>query len=89
MPTVALNLQLDSPRVYTGTYLEAKVLLDSADPHTVVSEFVAEVRGFGRTGWINIHTDKIYETERVIDLFFAIQAFCLRSISTAVSINQT
>lgn len=65
MPTVALNLVLDSPRVYTGTYLDAKVLLDSADPHTVVSEFVAEVRGFGRTGWVNIHTDKIYETERV------------------------
>jgi hypothetical protein len=65
MPTVALNLQLNSPRVYTGTYLEAAVLLDSADPHTVVTEFVAEVRGFGRTGWVNIHTDKIYETERV------------------------
>lgn len=65
MPTVALNLLLDSTRVYAGTYLDAKVLLDSADPHTIVSEFFAEVRGFGRTGWVNIHTDKIYETERV------------------------
>ncbi|KAH7699973.1 Protein ARRD-15 b [Aphelenchoides avenae] len=64
MPTVALNLLLAENRVYSGDTLDAKVLLDSADPDTVINEFSAEVRGVGRTGWVNIHTDKIYETEK-------------------------
>lgn len=65
MPTVMINLLLPGPRIYSGEFLDAKVCLDSADPATVVSEFYAEVRGLGRTGWVNVHTDKIYETERV------------------------
>ncbi|KAI6215282.1 hypothetical protein M3Y94_00367400 [Aphelenchoides besseyi] len=64
MPTVALNFLLNTPRVYTGDYLDAKILLDSSDPSTMVREFVAEIRCVGRCGWINIHTDKIYETDR-------------------------
>lgn len=45
--------------------LTIKVLLDSADPENCVQEFLAEIRGVGQTGWVNIHTDKIYETEQV------------------------
>uniref|UniRef100_A0A1I7ST79 Arrestin_C domain-containing protein n=1 Tax=Bursaphelenchus xylophilus TaxID=6326 RepID=A0A1I7ST79_BURXY len=64
MPTVLLNLILPGPKTYSGEFLEAKVCLDSADPCTTITEFYAEVRGRGRTGWVNVHTDKIYETEK-------------------------
>jgi len=64
MPSVALNLALNDGRVLSGDILQAVVLLDSNDPDTVIHEFVAAVLGVGRTGWINIHTDKIYETEQ-------------------------
>ncbi|KAI1721065.1 arrestin domain-containing protein 15 [Ditylenchus destructor] len=64
MPSVALNLVLGEARVYTGDCLNATVLLDSADPETIIHELLAEIRGVGRTGWVNIHTDKIYETEQ-------------------------
>lgn len=65
MPTVALNLVLPEPQVLSGEWLNATVLLDSSDPDTVVQECFAEIRGTGRTGWVNIHTDKIYETAQV------------------------
>ncbi|KAI3410141.1 hypothetical protein GPALN_006500 [Globodera pallida] len=64
MPTVALNLVLSETRVYSGECLSATVLLDSADPDNAVQEFLAEISGVGQTGWVNIHTDKIYETEQ-------------------------
>jgi len=41
------------------------VLLDSADPDNTIIEFFAEILGIGKTGWVNIRTDKIYETEHV------------------------
>uniref|UniRef100_A0A914HSG5 Arrestin C-terminal-like domain-containing protein n=1 Tax=Globodera rostochiensis TaxID=31243 RepID=A0A914HSG5_GLORO len=64
MPTVALNLVLSETRVYSGECLSATVLLDSADPDNAIQEFLAEISGVGQTGWVNIHTDKIYETEQ-------------------------
>jgi hypothetical protein len=54
MPSVALNLALNDGRVFSGDILQAVVLLDSNDPDTVIQEFVAEVLGVGRTGWINV-----------------------------------
>uniref|UniRef100_A0A9J2PEL3 Arrestin C-terminal-like domain-containing protein n=1 Tax=Ascaris lumbricoides TaxID=6252 RepID=A0A9J2PEL3_ASCLU len=64
MPTVAINVVLQEPRVLAGDEFFAKVLLDSADPDTIVGEFYADIEGVGKTGWVNIHTDKIYEAER-------------------------
>ncbi|KAL3117079.1 hypothetical protein niasHT_007482 [Heterodera trifolii] len=64
MPTVALNLVLSETRVYSGDCLSATVLLDSTDPDNAIQEFLAEISGVGQTGWVNIHTDKIYETEQ-------------------------
>ncbi|CAD5215662.1 unnamed protein product [Bursaphelenchus okinawaensis] len=64
MPTVLLNLILPGPKTYSGEFLEAKVCLDSADLCTTIKEFYVELRGKGRTGWVNVHTDKIYETEK-------------------------
>lgn len=66
MPTVAINIVLQNARILAGDELYARILLDSADPDTRVNEFYAEVEGIGRTGWVNIHTDKIYENEKVI-----------------------
>lgn len=68
MPTVAINVVLQEPRVLAGDEFFAKVLLDSADPDTIVGEFYADIEGVGKTGWVNIHTDKIYEAERVRSL---------------------
>ncbi|VDP18524.1 unnamed protein product [Heligmosomoides polygyrus] len=42
-----------------------QILLDSVDPDTVIQSLTAEVKGVGRTGWVNIHTDKIFETEKM------------------------
>jgi len=56
MPSVALNLALNDGRVFSGDILQAVVLLDSNDPDTVIQEFVAEVLGVGRTGWINVRS---------------------------------
>uniref|UniRef100_A0A7E4ZVU3 Arrestin_C domain-containing protein n=1 Tax=Panagrellus redivivus TaxID=6233 RepID=A0A7E4ZVU3_PANRE len=64
MPTVAINLVLAETKVYSGESVRAQVVIDSADPDTIVHELVAEVRGTGKAGWVNIHTDKIYETEK-------------------------
>ena len=71
MPTAALNLVLVESRILSGDTLQAQVIVDTADPDTIVEELYAEVRGIGKTGWVNIHTDKIYETEKVglIDFF--------------------
>ncbi|KIH47013.1 hypothetical protein ANCDUO_22930 [Ancylostoma duodenale] len=60
------------------------VLLDSADSATVIQSLTAEVKGVGRTGWVNIHTDKIFETEKIrcihhslhIVLHFLLRLFC-------------
>ncbi|CAD6185784.1 unnamed protein product [Caenorhabditis auriculariae] len=64
MPTTQINIVLAEPRVVAGELLNAKVLLDSSDPDTIINSFTAEVKGVGRTGWVNIHTDKIFETEK-------------------------
>uniref|UniRef100_A0A914E584 Arrestin C-terminal-like domain-containing protein n=1 Tax=Acrobeloides nanus TaxID=290746 RepID=A0A914E584_9BILA len=64
MPTVALNVVFAENRIFTGEFLKGTVLLDSADPGTVVQEFFAEIKGMGKSGWVNVHTDKIYETEK-------------------------
>lgn len=48
MPTVALNVVFAENRIFTGEYLKGTVLLDSADPDTVVQEFFAEIRGIGK-----------------------------------------
>ncbi|EPB73568.1 arrestin domain protein [Ancylostoma ceylanicum] len=63
MPTVQLNIVVSQPRIVAGEVLH--VLLDSADPGTVIQSLTAEVKGVGRTGWVNIHTDKIFETEKL------------------------
>lgn len=65
MPTVAINVVLQESRILAGEELIARILLDSADSNTIVNEFHAEIEGFARTGWVNIHTDKIYESEKV------------------------
>ena len=39
--------------------------MDSADPDNTIIEFFAEILGIAKTGWVNIRTDKIYETEHV------------------------
>ncbi|CAB3402450.1 unnamed protein product [Caenorhabditis bovis] len=65
MPTTQINVVLTEARVMAGEYLNAKILLDSSDPDTVVHSLTAEIKGIGRTGWVNIHTDKIFETEKV------------------------
>ncbi|CAJ0943257.1 unnamed protein product, partial [Mesorhabditis belari] len=64
MPTAQLNLVLNETKVMGGENLTAKLLIDSADPETIIHSLTAEVRGVGRTGWVNIHTDKIFETEK-------------------------
>uniref|UniRef100_A0AC35ETM7 Arrestin C-terminal-like domain-containing protein n=1 Tax=Panagrolaimus sp. PS1159 TaxID=55785 RepID=A0AC35ETM7_9BILA len=66
MPTVAINLVLVETRILSGDSIQAQVVIDSADPDTIVNELYAEVKGIGigRSGWVNIHTDKIYETEK-------------------------
>lgn len=64
MPTTQINIVLAEPRCMAGEFFNAKVLLDSSDPDTVVHSFCAEIKGIGRTGWVNIHTDKIFETEK-------------------------
>ncbi|CAJ0578497.1 unnamed protein product, partial [Mesorhabditis spiculigera] len=64
MPTAQLNLVLNDRRIMAGETLRAKLLVDSADPETIIHSLTAEVVGVGRTGWVNIHTDKIFETER-------------------------
>lgn len=69
MPTAAINLILAETRILSGDTLHAQVVIDSADPDTVVHELYAEIRGIGRSGWVNIHTDKIYETEKVCQCF--------------------
>lgn len=65
MPTTQINIVLAEPRCMAGEFFNAKVLLDSSDPDTVIHSFTAEIKGIGRTGWVNIHTDKIFETEKV------------------------
>ncbi|VDO05196.1 unnamed protein product [Haemonchus placei] len=65
MPTTQLNVVVSQPRVLAGEFLNARVLLDSADPDTVIHSLTAEIKGVGRTGWVNIHTDKIFETEKL------------------------
>ncbi|KAL6734675.1 hypothetical protein Aduo_005189 [Ancylostoma duodenale] len=65
MPTAQLNIVVSQPRIVAGEVLHVSVLLDSADPATVIQSLTAEVKGVGRTGWVNIHTDKIFETEKL------------------------
>ncbi|KAK6736121.1 hypothetical protein RB195_019038 [Necator americanus] len=65
MPTTQLNIVVSQPRIVAGETLHVSVLLDSADPGTVIQSLTAEVKGVGRTGWVNIHTDKIFETEKL------------------------
>ncbi|KAJ1346587.1 Arrestin domain-containing protein 15 [Parelaphostrongylus tenuis] len=60
-----LNFVVSQPRVLAGESLNAKILLDSADPDTIIESLTAELKGVGRTGWVNIHTDKIFETEKL------------------------
>ncbi|KAF7634703.1 Arrestin_C domain-containing protein [Meloidogyne graminicola] len=79
MPTVALNLVLAETRIFSGNSLNATVLLDSADPDNTIIEFFAEILGIGKTGWINIRTDKIYETEYEFVHFFI--PLCQRNVN--------
>ncbi|WKX93766.1 hypothetical protein Q1695_011212 [Nippostrongylus brasiliensis] len=65
MPTTQLNIVVSQPRVLAGELLNVRILLDSADPDTVIQSLTAEIKGVGRTGWVNIHTDKIFETEKL------------------------
>ncbi|CAI5445886.1 unnamed protein product [Caenorhabditis angaria] len=64
MPTTQINIVLSESRTMAGEYFNAKILLDSSDPDTIIHSFTAEIKGIGRTGWVNIHTDKIFETEK-------------------------
>ncbi|KAE9415925.1 hypothetical protein Angca_004397 [Angiostrongylus cantonensis] len=64
-----LNFVVSQPKVLAGEMLNAKVLLDSADPDTVIESLTAEMKGVGKTGWVNVHTDKIFETEKKSGFF--------------------
>lgn len=65
MATVAINVVLRETCLMAGDELYAKILLDTAEVSTLIQEFYADVDGIARTGWINIHTDKIFETGKV------------------------
>ncbi|TKR96987.1 hypothetical protein L596_010922 [Steinernema carpocapsae] len=64
VPTLMLNVAFHENRVFSGDHLIGRVLLDLSDADAVIHEFILEARGYGKTGWVNIHTDKIYETEK-------------------------
>ncbi|KJH41295.1 arrestin domain protein [Dictyocaulus viviparus] len=73
LSTTQLNIVLSQPRAMAGELFQAKkkkcgflfkVLIDSADPEIVIESLTAEMQGVGRTGWVNIHTDKIFDTEK-------------------------
>nr|CAD2180770.1 unnamed protein product [Meloidogyne enterolobii] len=78
MPSIALNLVLAETRIFSGDSLNATVLLDSADPDNTLIEFFAEILGIGKTGWVNIRTDKIYETEH--EFVHIVVPLCQRKI---------
>nr|CAD2198629.1 unnamed protein product [Meloidogyne enterolobii] len=78
MPSIALNLVLAETRIFSGDSLNATVLLDSADPDNTIIEFFAEILGIGKTGWVNIRTDKIYETEH--EFVHIVVPLCQRKI---------
>ncbi|VDN01334.1 unnamed protein product [Thelazia callipaeda] len=63
MPSITLNILLESTRVLAGEEMYARILLDSTQSEAIVTEFYTKIEGCGRTGWVNIHTDKIYENE--------------------------
>uniref|UniRef100_A0A1I7WUW3 Arrestin_N domain-containing protein n=1 Tax=Heterorhabditis bacteriophora TaxID=37862 RepID=A0A1I7WUW3_HETBA len=86
MPTTKLNIVISETRVLAGEYINAKVLLDSGDPDTVITSFTAEVKGVGRTGWVNIHTDKIFETEKLY--LFTQMSICPSGMSVPVGKHQ-
>ncbi|GMR41766.1 hypothetical protein PMAYCL1PPCAC_11961 [Pristionchus mayeri] len=65
MPTLRLNMVFAHEKFMAGDPLIAKILIDSSDPDTVIDQLVVDIRGWGRTGWINVHTDKIFEKETV------------------------
>ncbi|KAK5975975.1 hypothetical protein GCK32_018699 [Trichostrongylus colubriformis] len=65
MPTTQLNIVVSQPRMLAGELLNIRVLVDSSDPDTIIQSLTAEIKGVGRTGWVNIHTDKIFETEKL------------------------
>ena len=73
MATVAINVVLRDSLIMAGNELYAKILLDTAEVTTFVNEFYADVEGIARTGWINIHTDKIFETGKVLSSSVTIQ----------------
>ncbi|MFH4979585.1 hypothetical protein AB6A40_006294 [Gnathostoma spinigerum] len=64
MPTVSINLALNENQCLAGEEVYAKVLLDSADPDTKVVEFFVDICGSGHTKWVNVRTDKIFDTHR-------------------------
>uniref|UniRef100_A0A1I7YER7 Arrestin_C domain-containing protein n=1 Tax=Steinernema glaseri TaxID=37863 RepID=A0A1I7YER7_9BILA len=64
VPTLMINVVFHENKVFSGDFLAGRVVLDLTDSDAVIHEFTLEARGCGKTGWVNIHTDKIYETER-------------------------
>ncbi|KAK0424165.1 hypothetical protein QR680_008524 [Steinernema hermaphroditum] len=64
VPTLVINVVFHENRVFSGDFLVGRVVLDLTDSDAVIHEFLLEARGCGKTGWVNIHTDKIYETEK-------------------------
>ncbi|KAI6220992.1 Arrestin domain containing protein [Aphelenchoides fujianensis] len=52
-------------RVLTGSELKASIVLDVVEePGVVLRELVAEVRGVGRTNWVDLCSDKIYDANQ-------------------------
>ncbi|KAI6228708.1 Arrestin domain containing protein [Aphelenchoides fujianensis] len=66
LPSVKLSLMIPArERVLTGTELKASIVLDVVEePGVVLRELVAEVRGVGRTNWVDLCSDKIYDANQ-------------------------
>uniref|UniRef100_A0A0N4ZAV2 Arrestin_C domain-containing protein n=1 Tax=Parastrongyloides trichosuri TaxID=131310 RepID=A0A0N4ZAV2_PARTI len=64
MSQISLNVVLSESRVFVGDSLNGNVLVELDETDIIVQELYAEFRGVTNTGWVNIHTDKIFENEK-------------------------
>uniref|UniRef100_A0A0N5BLW2 Arrestin_C domain-containing protein n=1 Tax=Strongyloides papillosus TaxID=174720 RepID=A0A0N5BLW2_STREA len=61
MSQISLNVVLSESRVFVKDSLIGHVLVELDESDIIVQELYAEFRGVTTTGWVNIHTDKIFE----------------------------
>ncbi|CEF59352.1 Arrestin-like, N-terminal domain and Arrestin C-terminal-like domain and Arrestin, C-terminal domain and Immunoglobulin E-set domain-containing protein [Strongyloides ratti] len=61
MSQISLNVVLGESRVFVNESLIGNVLVELDETDIIVQELYAEFRGITKTGWVNIHTDKIFE----------------------------